>query len=31
MENMLARDLGSVEKDFGLGGTAAVQRPEDME
>ena len=28
MENMLARDLGSVEKDFGLGGGAAVMRRE---
>ena len=31
MESMLNRDLSSVERDFGLGGTAAVQRPEDME
>ena len=30
MENMLTRDLSSVEQDFGLG-TAAVQQPEDME
>ncbi|MBR3560955.1 MAG: 5-bromo-4-chloroindolyl phosphate hydrolysis family protein [Oscillospiraceae bacterium] len=31
MESMLNRDLSSVERDFGLGGTAVVQRPEDME
>lgn len=32
MENMLDRDLSSVERDFGLGGsTAAVRRPADME
>ena len=31
MESMLNRDLSSVERDFGLGGAAAVQRPEDME
>lgn len=32
MESMLNRDLSSVERDFGLGGSAAaVQRPEDME
>ena len=31
MENMLNRDLSSVERDFGLGGAAAVQRPADME
>ena len=30
MENMLTRDLSSVERDFGLG-TAAVAQPEDME
>ena len=31
MESMLNRDLSSVERDFGLGGAAAVQQPEDME
>jgi len=31
MESMLARDLSSVERDFGLSGTAAVQQPEEME
>lgn len=31
MENMLERDLSSVERDFGLGGTAAVRQPADME
>ena len=31
MENMLNRDLSSVERDFGLGSAAAVQRPADME
>ena len=32
MENMLNRDLSSVERDFGLGGgTAAVRQPTEME
>ena len=31
MESMLDRDLGSVERDFGLGGTAAIYRPTEME
>ncbi len=31
MESMLNRDLSSVERDFGLGGTAAVHQPTEME
>ena len=31
MESMLNRDLSSVERDFGLGGSTAVQRAEDTE
>ena len=31
MESMLNRDLSSVERDFGLGGSAAAQRAEDTE
>jgi len=30
MESMLNRDLSSVERDFGLSGTAAMQRPDEM-
>ena len=31
MENMLNRDLSSVERDFGLGGGAAVMpKPDEM-
>lgn len=29
MENMLERDLGSVERDFGISGVAAAQEPRD--
>ncbi len=31
MESMLNRDLSSVERDFGLGGTAAIHQPTEME
>ena len=31
METMLERDTASVEKDFGLGGTAAEEKPKQAE